>query len=158
MKLSDSIKNWKEKDQKVRLEGFYACKDYPETLRRIEYEDPEKKKKWVFLINNLKLAASTIASIYKACWKIELFFKWIKQSLKIKSFSVISKNAVMTQVWIAMCYYLLMTYIKYQTKFAHSLLVLIRILRETLMDRKALIDILTLKPEKLVQVKTEPIQ
>lgn len=64
----------------------------------------------------------------------------------------------MTQVWIAMCYYLLMTYIKYQTKFAHSLLVLIRILRETLMDRKALIDILTLKPEKLVQVKTEPIQ
>lgn len=64
----------------------------------------------------------------------------------------------MTQVWIAMCYYLLMTYIKCQTKFAHSLLVLIRILRETLMDRKALIDILTLKPEKLVQVETEPIQ
>ena len=145
-------------DQKVRLEGFYAGKDYPETLRRIEYDDPEKKKKLVFLTNNFKLAASTIASIYKARWQIELFFKWIKQNLKIKSFLGTSKNAVMTQVWIAMCYYLLLTYIKYQTKFAHSLLVLSRVLRETLMDRKALIDILTLKPEKLVRVETEPIQ
>ena len=145
-------------DQKVRLDGFYAGKDYPEMLRRIEYKDPEKKKKLVFITNNFKLAASTIASIYKARWQIELFFKWIKQNLKIKSFLGTSKNAVMTQVWIAMCYYLLLTYIKYQTKFAHSLLVLSRVIRETLMDRKALIDILTLKPEKLVQIETEPIQ
>lgn len=145
-------------DQKIQLEGFYSNKDYPKTLRRIEYCDPENNKKLVFLTNNFKLAASTIAAIYKARWQIELFFKWIKQNLKILSFLGTTKNAVMTQIWIAMCYYLLLTYIKYQNKFAHSLLVLSRVIRETLMQKKALPDILNLKPEKLVRVETEHIQ
>ena len=90
----------------------------------------------------------------RAAWvgiyrQIELFFKWIKQNLKIKSFLGTSKNAVMTQIWVAMSYYLLLTYIKYQTKYAHSLLTLSRLIRETLFERKNLIDILTLKPERL---------
>lgn len=145
-------------DQRVRPANHYASKKYPELLRRIEFYDEEKKKTLVFLTNNFKLSASTIAGIYKARWQIELFFKWIKQNLKIKSFLGTSKNAVMTQIWVAMCYYLLLAYIKYQSRFAHSLLYLSRVIRETLMDRKALIDILTLNPERLRKIKTEPIQ
>ena len=145
-------------DQRVRLVNFYARRDYPELLRRLEFYDEEKKKILVFLTNNFKLAASTIAGIYKARWQIELFFKWIKQNLKIKSFLGTGKNAVMTQVWVAMCYYLLLAYIKYQVRFAHSLLYLSRVIREILMDRKALIDILTLNPERLRKIKIEPIQ
>ena len=146
------------KDEVVCLSGFYAEEDYPDDLRRIEFYDEEKKKKLVFLTNNFKLAASTIAAIYKARWQIELFFKWIKQNLKIKSFLGTSKNAVMSQIWAAMCYYLLLAYIKYQTKYVGSMLELGRVIRETLMDRKALVDILTLKPERLKNVDTEPIQ
>ena len=142
----------------MRLVNFYAIRDYPEVLRRTEFYDEEKKKVLVFLTNNFKLAASTIAGIYKARWQIELFFKWIKQNLKIKSFLGTSKNAVMSQVWVAMCYYLLLAYVKYQARFAHSLLYLSRVIRETLMDRKALIDILTLTPERLRKIKIEPIQ
>jgi transposase len=142
----------------VRPVNFYARRDYPETPRRIEFYDEERDKTLVFLTNNFKLAASTIAAIYKSRWQIELFFKWIKQNLRIKSFLGTSKNAVMTQIWVAMCYYLLLAYIKYQTRFAQSLLYLSRVIRETLMDRKALIDILTLKPERLVKIQVEPIQ
>ncbi len=146
------------KDEIVSLSGFYAEEDYPGELRRIEFHDEEQNKKLVFLTNNFKLAAATIAAIYKSRWQIELFFKWIKQNLKIKSFLGTSKNAVMSQVWVAMCYYLLLAYIKYQTKYAHSMLELSRAIRETLMDRRALVDILSLKPERLKKIKTEPIQ
>ncbi len=145
-------------DESVRMANVYASRDYPEELRRIEFYDAEKKKVLVFMTNNFKLAASTIAAIYKSRWQIELFFKWIKQNLKIKSFLGSSKNAVMTQVWVAMCYYLLLAYIKYQARFAHSLLYLSRVIREILTERKTLIDILTLKPERLKKIKTEPIQ
>jgi len=146
------------KDEIVSLSGFYAEEDYPDELRRIEFHDAERDKKLVFMTNNFKLAASTIAAIYKSRWQIELFFKWIKQNLKIKSFFGTSKNAVMSQVWVAMCYYMLLAYIKYQTKYAHSMLELSRVIRETLMDRRALIDIPTLKPDRLKKTKTEPIQ
>ncbi len=110
------------------------------------------------MTNNFKLAATTIAQIYKSRWQIELFFKWIKQNLKIKSFLGTSKNAVLTQIWVAMCYYLILTYIKYQTKYGYSLLQLSRVIRETLFERKSLIDILTLMPEKLKQNQNEPLQ
>lgn len=127
-------------------------------MRRIEFYDKERDKILVFMTNNFKLAASTIATVYKSRWQIELFFKWIRQNLKIKSFLGTSKNAVMSQVWVAMCYYLLLSYIKYQTKYAYSMLELSRVIRETLMDRRALIDILTLKPGRLKKIETEPIQ
>lgn len=146
------------KDQRIFLTGPRTKNHYPQELRLIEFYDEETKKSLKFLTNNFKLAASTIAAIYKSRWQIELFFKWIKQNLKIKSFLGTSKNAVMTQIWVAMSYYLLLTYIKYQTKYAHSLLTLSRLIRETLFERKGLIDILTLKPERLLAVQDEPQQ
>jgi hypothetical protein len=145
-------------DQRIRLNGPRTSKYYPKELRLIEFYDEEKKKSLIFLTNNFKFAATTIASIYKSRWQIELFFKWIKQNLKIKSFLGTSKNAVLTQIWVAMSYYLLLTYIKYQTRYAQTLLNLSRVIRETLFDRKALVDILTLKPERLRAVPDEPLQ
>jgi Transposase DDE domain/Domain of unknown function (DUF4372) len=146
------------KDQIILLPGRFTKNYYPKELRMIEFYDEKTKKHLMFLTNNMNLAASTIAAIYKSRWQIELFFKWIKQNLKIKSFLGTSKNAVMTQIWVAMSYYLLLTYIKYQTKYAHSLLTLSRLIRETLFERKNLIDILTLKPDRLLAVQDEPIQ
>jgi hypothetical protein len=146
------------KDQMIFLTGTRTKNYYPKELRMIEFYDEETKKHLTFLTNNMKLAASTIAAIYKSRWQIELFFKWIKQNLKIKSFLGTSKNAVMTQIWVAMSYYLLLTYIKYQTKYAHSLLTLSRLIRETLFERKNLIDILTLKLERILSVHDEPLQ
>jgi len=131
---------------------------YSKELRLIRYYDEERRKTLTFLTNNFKLAAMTIAQIYKSRWQIELFFKWIKQNLKIKSFLGTSKNAVMTQIWVAMCYYLLLTYIKYQTKYSFSLLQLSRVIREMLFERKALLDILTLKPDRLKIRGEVPIQ
>jgi len=146
------------KDQAILLNGPRTKKYYKKELRLIEFYDEETKKRLTFLTNNRKLAASTIAAIYKSRWQIELFFKWIKQNLKIKSFLGTSKNAVLTQIWVAMSYYLLLTYIKYQTKYGNSLLTLSRNIREMLFERKNLIDILTLKPERLVAVQDEPLQ
>ena len=92
-------------DQTIELTSAKG-KNCPIALRRVGYRDPETGKHYVFLTNNFKLAAATIAAIYKSRWQIELFFKWIKQNLKIKTFLGTSKNAVMTQIWIAMCVYL----------------------------------------------------
>lgn len=131
-------------DKTIRLTGFYKKKDYPDNLRLIKYKDKETKKTLIFLTNNFHLSAYTIAQIYKSRWQIELFFKWIKQNLKIKSFLGTSKNAVLSQIWVAMCYYLLLTYIKYQTKYAYSLLELTRLLSEALFIRRNLIDLLSL--------------
>jgi hypothetical protein len=142
-------------DQRIFLQGILTKDKYPKQLRRIKYYDEERKKTLTFLTNNFKLAATTIAQIYRSRWQIELFFKWIKQNLKIKSFLGTSKNAVLIQIWIAMCYYLLLTYIKYQTKYGYSLLQLSRVIRETLFERKNLIDILTLRPERLRYVHNE---
>jgi len=145
-------------DERITLEGVLTRAKYPKDLRLIRYYDEERQKMLTFLTNNFQLAATTIAQIYKSRWQIELFFKWIKQNLKIKSFLGTSKNAVMTQIWIAMCYYLLLTYIKYQTKYSFSLLQLSRVIREMLFERKALIDILTLKPDRLKMSREEPLQ
>ncbi len=90
-------------DQTIEFTGAQTAKKCPIQLRRIGYTDPDTGKHYVFLTNNFKLAAKTIADIYKSRWQVELFFKWIKQNLKIKSFIGTSKNAVMTQIWIAMC-------------------------------------------------------
>jgi len=90
-----------------------TAKKCPTKLRRIGYKDKISGKHYIFLTNNFKLSAKTIADIYKARWQVELFFKWIKQNLKIKSFIGTSKNAVLTQIWIALCLYLLLAYIKF---------------------------------------------
>ena len=145
-------------DDRIAMQGPLTKTHYPEELRLIMYHDEERNKTLVFLTNNFKLAATTIAQIYKSRWQIELFFKWIKQNLKIKSFMDTSKNAVLTQVWVAMCYYLLLSYIKYQTKYSNSLLHLSRVIRETLFERKALIDILSLSPERLMADREQSLQ
>jgi len=145
-------------DERISLHGYMTKAKYSKELRLIRYYDDEREKTLTFLTNNFKLAATTIAQIYKSRWQIELFFKWIKQNLKIKSFLGTSKNAVLTQIWVAMCYDLLLTYIKYQTKYSFSLLQLSRVIRETLFERKALIDILTLKLDRLKMRREEPLQ
>lgn len=140
-------------DEIIALNGFYQKQYYPETLRLIRYYDTETNKLFVFLTDNFILSAYTIAQIYKARWQIEVFFKWIKQNLKIKTFFGTSKNAVLTQIWIAMCYYLLLSYIKYQSKYKPSLFYLHKIIRETLLERFNLIDILNLNDKILAKVK-----
>ena len=102
---------------------------------------------------NIELTAEEVALIYKERWQIKLFFKWIKQNLKIKTFLGTSKNAVLTQIWIAMIYYLLLAYIKFQTKFRKSLLELTRMVREVLLNRINLIDLLSLSTRTLHKLK-----
>ena len=116
---------------------------YDKELRRVRYLDPLHGE-YIFITNNFKLTAEEIALIYKDRWQIELFFKWIKQNLKIKTFLGTSRNAVMSQVWVAMVYYLLVSYIKFQTRYSGSLLELTWVLRETILTRRPLIDILSL--------------
>ena len=96
----------------------------------------------MFLTNNFKLAAKTIADVYKARWQVELFFKWIKQNLKIKSFVGTSKNAVMTQIWIAMCVYLLIAFLKFQSELTKSMQQLLRLLQLNLFDKRDLMALL----------------
>ncbi len=100
-------------DQLIEYTGHYARQDYPGLIRRIGYRDPETGKHYVFITNHTKLSAKTIADIYKSRWQIELFFKCIKQNLKIKSFTGTSKNAVMTRIYIALCAYLMIVYLKF---------------------------------------------
>ena len=115
-------------DQTIRLTGFYSRQHYPEKLRRIKYFDSETQKHLTFLTNNFKLPAITIAQLYKCRWQVELFFKWIKQHLRIKAFYGTSKNAVKTQVWIAIAIYVLIAIIKKQLKIEHSLYTILQIL------------------------------
>jgi IS4 transposase len=94
-------------DQTIAMNGFYVAKSYPEQLRRIRFKDPETGKSLVFLTNNAALPPLTIAALYKNRWQVELFFKWIKQHLRIKRFLGTSENAVKTQIWCAVCTYVL---------------------------------------------------
>lgn len=132
------------KDEKLAFALPTSQEDYPEDLRLVTYYDTEHDVLYEFLTNNFKLSALNIALIYKRRWDIELFFKWIKQHLKIKTFLGTSKNAVLTQIWIAMIYFLLVSWIKFQTKFSGSLLELTRMIKEVLMNRVPLINILNL--------------
>lgn len=137
--------------------GDYGAmfKKYPGKLRQVKYWDEANQKELIFLTNNFTLTAAQIAEVYRDRWQIELFFKWIKQNLKIKTFLGTSKNAVMTQIWIAMIYYLLLAYIKFQTKFKKSLLELTRMIRETLLFRRDLIDLLSLGETTVFRLKRE---
>ena len=125
-------------DQTIELTGIQVSKKCPVQLRRVGYKDAVTGKHYVFLTNNFKLAAKTIADIYKARWQVELFFKWIKQNLKIKSFVGTSKNAVMTQIWIAMCVYLLIAFLKFQSGLTKSMQQLLRLLQLNLFDKRDL--------------------
>jgi len=115
-------------DQSIVLDGFYTKKDYPQHLRRISFCDPETGKRLVFLTNNFALPAATIAAIYKQRWQVELFFKWIKQHLRIKRFYGTSENAVKTQIWTAVCVYVLAAIIKKELALDVSLYTFLQIL------------------------------
>ena len=145
-------------DQVIELTGYATGKKYPQQLRLIGYKDRERNKELVFLTNNFKLSAFTIAQIYKSRWQIELFFKWIKQNLKIKTFLGTNKNAVLSQIWVAMYYYLLLAYIKYQTKYAKSLTELTRIISEAVFFKVSIIDLLSINQynlHKLNKIETQ---
>jgi len=129
-------------DQTIEFTGKQTAKKCPIQLRRIAYRDAETGKRYVFLTNNFKLAAKTIADIYKARWQVELFFKWIKQNLKIKSFVGTSKNAVMTQIWIALCVYLLLAFLKFQSKLQKSTQQILRLLQLNLFEKRDLMALL----------------
>ncbi len=129
-------------DQLIQYTGFYAQKDYSGPMRRVGYRDPETAKHYVFITNNTQLSAKTIADIYKSRWQIELFFKCIKQNLKIKSFVGTSKNAVLTQIWIALCAYLIVAYLKFAHRLTRSIQQIIRLLHTNLFDKRELIPLL----------------
>jgi hypothetical protein len=145
-------------DDEVELSNFYEKKAYPTRLRRIRYYSKEHDKILVFLTNNFTLSASTIAALYKGRWEIETFFKWIKQHLKIKTFYGTSENAVMTQVWIAMILYLLLSFIKFQARYAFTMLELLRVIRERLLGFESLIELLRVNYERLRSLRSAPVQ
>ena len=129
------------RDQTIELTGAKA-KNCPVRLRRIGYKDAHTGIHYTFLTNHFTLAARTMADIYKARWQIELFFKWIKQNLKIKSFLGTSRNAVLTQIWIAVCVYLLLSYIKFLSNIQPSLQQMLRLLQINLFDRRDWLELL----------------
>jgi hypothetical protein len=133
-------------DQTIEFTGAQVSKKCPIKLRRVGYRDAETGKHYVFLTNNFKLSSKTIAEIYKARWQVELFFKWIKQNLKIKSFVGTSKNAVMTQIWIAMCAYLLIAFLKFQSSLTKSMQQILRLLQLNLFDKRDLLTLLRGSP------------
>jgi hypothetical protein len=135
------------KDERVGLVLEKAMKAYPDDLRLVTFHDEKYDVTYEFLTDDFRLSALNIAAIYKRRWDIELFFKWIKQHLKIKTFLGTSKNAVMTQIWIAMIYYLLLAWVKSQTKFKGSLLDLTRILEAALLRPISLLNLLNLTPK-----------
>jgi hypothetical protein len=128
-------------DQIIKLRGFYARKDYPDRLRRIRYFDPEKKKRLIFLTNNFTLPAFVVAELFRCRWKIELFFKWIKQHLRIKAFYGTSENAVKTQIWIAITIYVLVAIAKKRLNLEVSLYTILQILSVSLFEKTPLFQL-----------------
>lgn len=122
-------------DQTIALDGFYTQQDYVEPLRRIRFKDPETGKTLVFLTNNFTLPAATICALYKSRWQVELFFKWVKQHLRIQRFYGTSENAVKSQIWIAVSVYVLVAIIKKRLNLDASLYTLLQILSVTLFEK-----------------------
>ena len=130
-------------DQTVVPTGFYSKKDYPEKLRRIKYFDADKGRSFVFLTNQFTLPALTITELYRHRWRVELFFKWIKQHLRIKKFFGTSENAVKTQIWIAISTYVLVAIMKKRLKIDHSLYTILQILSVSLFEKKMIYQVVT---------------
>jgi len=122
-------------DQMIAMNGFYIAKDYPEHLRRIRFKDPESGKTLVFLTNNTALSPLIIAALYKSRWQVELFFKWIKQHLRIKRFLGTSENAVKTQIWCAVSTYVLVAIVKKELHLDASLYTLLQILSVSVFEK-----------------------
>ena len=130
-------------DQTMMLTGFYSLRDYPSKLRRIKYYDIDTDKTLIFLTNNFALPALTIAQLYRCRWQVELFFKWIKQNLRIKNFYGTSENAVKTQIWIAVSVYVLVAILKKRLNIPASLYTILQILSVSVFERIPLLQLLT---------------
>lgn len=130
-------------DQSIRLTRYYAIQHYPEMMRRIKYYDAETNRNYVFLTNNFELDALKVTQLYKERWKVELFFKWIKQHLRIKAFYGTSFNAVCCQIWIAICIYLLVAIIKKKLKSDHTLYTLLQIFSVSLFEKVPINELVT---------------
>lgn len=133
-------------DQTIRLKNHYASKDYPKHLRRIKYHDKELDKTFVFLTNHFEAKAIEIAQLYKYRWQIELFFKWIKQHLKIKVFWGESANAVKTQIWVAVCTYVLVAILREKLKISQTMNEILQILSVSIFDKTPVNQLLRKQP------------
>ena len=125
-------------DQTIALEGFHSKQDYPTYLRRVRFKDPETGKTLVFLTNQMSLPAATICALYKSRWQVELFFKWIKQHLRIKQYFGTSENAVKTQIWISVSVYVLVAIVRKKLNIDASLYTLLQVLSLTLFEKMPL--------------------
>ena len=130
-------------DQTITLTGFYTCKHYPDILRRIKFYDAQTQKIFVFLTNNFSLPPLTITQLYRSRWQVELFFKWIKQHLRIKSFYGTSENAVKTQVWTAVSVYVLVAIMKKRLNLQESLYTILQILSVSVFEKIPLYQLVT---------------
>ncbi len=128
-------------DQIIQFQGHYASQDYPDKIRRIKFYDPEYNRTLVFLTNNMEFKATDIAQLYKHRWKIELFFKWIKQNLKIKTFWGTSENAVKVQIWIAISVYVLVVIAKKRLRLKQSLYEILQVLSISIFDKTPINEI-----------------
>ena len=144
-------------DQTIKFTGAQVAKNCPIRLRRIGCRDSLTGKHYVFLTNQFKLSATTIAAIYKERWQIELFFKWIKQNLKIKSFIGNSRNAVLTQIWVVMCVYLILAFIKLRSKLSKSLQQMVRLLQMNLFEKRDLMALLRGDPPDRVYANPDQL-
>ncbi|MCG2737130.1 MAG: transposase, partial [Candidatus Methanoperedenaceae archaeon] len=129
-------------DQTILLTGVQSIKDYPEQIRLVRFFDSETNNRFGFLTNNFSLDALTITQLYKSRWKVELFFKWIKQHLRIKAFFGTSENAVKTQIWIAISIYVLIAIIKKELKLKQSLYTILQILSVSIFDKTHILQAL----------------
>ena len=140
-------------DQTIRLRGAKASRHYPLPLRRVGYYDADHDKRLVFLTNNFTVPAQVVAQLYKCRWQVELFFKWVKQNLRIKTFLGTSANAVKTQVWIAVCVYVLIAIIKKELRSKRSPGEILQILSLTLFEKTPLFQLLEAKSTTLDHIK-----
>lgn len=136
-------------DQVIAVNGVYAVKDYPQYLRKVRFKDPVTQKNLVFLTNNTALPALTIAALYKNRWQVELFFKWIKQHLRIKRFLGTSENAVKTQIWSAVATYVLIAIIKKELRLEASLYTLLQILSVSIFEKTTVLSALNTEVNRM---------
>jgi hypothetical protein len=142
-------------DQTIVLRGFYAAKHYPDKLRRIRYYDAETEKVLTFLSNNFLIPALTVAQLYRCRWQVELFFRWIKQHLRIKAFYGTSSNAVKTQIWIAIAVYVLVAIIKKQLQLEASLYTILQILSVMAFEQVPIMQVLTDFDYKSIEIDSD---
>ena len=146
-------------DQTVVLTGFYSRKGFEAPLRRIKFNDPETGKRFVFLTNNFTLPALTITQLYRLRWRVELFFKWIKQHLRIKVFFGTTENAVKTQIWIAVSVYVLVAIVKKRLDCSASLYEMLQILSVTMFERMPINQLLSQQPQASDErVSLQPVE